>query len=540
MTPTRPRLFDEKVRGLFATGGVGAINSPSNDAPLTTFEANLGSVLEPDWVYKIRGSTFVCASFFLAVASCGIHHVLQDNQDIPSPPTLRDIHFLEYLAYDQSTPRMLIVTFSFDGDAGDVSISSREGSSEHQHFRCQFTLTTHSALPSPHQIKADVEAVFEDIACRESFTPRTIWKVLMLRSFEYSTPMQCLGTVSSASDGSSSNLSSSALASSSMASRPAFAGAEGALQLAELMAIIYGESEGLYLCSSIKSVYIPSISSLASFDQLYCQRLTDADRSTFDIWAVQSTPTPQVIAQWQGVQVQRVEESAFLAHPSFDFETAPHPRGVFSPSAPPAPPVHTSPFAAADAQSSSLQETVLQLVASTCDIPLQSIRVDTGLDSIGFDSLMSMEVLGQLSELFPHANLTSQLLSTCHSVGDIVGLISTLEIPSTAMSTELSAPSSLSAPWTPETVDSSTFSSPQTVFSDDNLLEDQMQRPLVIVDSSDLDQHHSFSTLLMTSSIPPFDDGNPGLMPVLDIVPSRKSTPLALVGKCLSFVPSFP
>jgi acyl carrier protein len=63
---------------------------------------------------------------------------------------------------------------------------------------------------------------------------------------------------------------------------------------------------------------------------------------------------------------------------------------------------------------------VSRVVSDTCGISLSAIEPDTDLNSLGVDSLMSIEIFGRLEEVFPNAILDATVLSHCRSVSDIV------------------------------------------------------------------------------------------------------------------------
>ncbi|KAF4596739.1 Type I Iterative Polyketide synthase (PKS) [Pleurotus pulmonarius] len=67
-----------------------------------------------------------------------------------------------------------------------------------------------------------------------------------------------------------------------------------------------------------------------------------------------------------------------------------------------------------------IQSEVLKIVSETCDISLSTLGVDTDLNALGVDSLMSIEIFGKLEALFPNVELNAEALSHCSSVADIV------------------------------------------------------------------------------------------------------------------------
>ncbi|KAJ7736996.1 hypothetical protein DFH07DRAFT_753211, partial [Mycena maculata] len=66
-----------------------------------------------------------------------------------------------------------------------------------------------------------------------------------------------------------------------------------------------------------------------------------------------------------------------------------------------------------------VEATVLTLVSDACDISASAVDVHTDLMSIGFDSMMSIEIFGGLRAAFPGTELDSHVLSFCTTVADI-------------------------------------------------------------------------------------------------------------------------
>ncbi|TFK43602.1 polyketide synthase [Crucibulum laeve] len=96
---------------------------------------------------------------------------------------------------------------------------------------------------------------------------------------------------------------------------------------------------------------------------------------------------------------------------------------------------------------SDVQTEVINIVADTCGISAASLSVDADLDSLGVDSLMSIEIFSKLQETFSDASLDANALSSCRSVADIVK-----KIPSTTTSRSAPLPSYQSGPSSPMTL----------------------------------------------------------------------------------------
>lgn len=112
-----------------------------------------------------------------------------------------------------------------------------------------------------------------------------------------------------------------------------------------------------------------------------------------------------------------------------------------------------TPAASTTASSSSstvdVAALVSRIVSDTCDISLSAIGLDTDLNSLGVDSLMSIEIFGKLEESFPNVALDATVLSHCHSISDIVKHISISSAPPSE-SSDSSSPRTLVAVELPE------------------------------------------------------------------------------------------
>ncbi|KAF4571087.1 Type I Iterative Polyketide synthase (PKS) [Pleurotus pulmonarius] len=107
-----------------------------------------------------------------------------------------------------------------------------------------------------------------------------------------------------------------------------------------------------------------------------------------------------------------------------------------------------------------IQSEVLKIVSETCDISLSTLGVDTDLNALGVDSLMSIEIFGKLEALFPNVELNAEALSHCSSVADIVRELSVSLSSSTAPASPPTAAPSQTA------YESSVPSSPATLAVD--------------------------------------------------------------------------
>lgn len=71
---------------------------------------------------------------------------------------------------------------------------------------------------------------------------------------------------------------------------------------------------------------------------------------------------------------------------------------------------------------------VRAMIATTCDVELSVLSATTGLDSLGFDSLMMIELQSEISTKFPHAGVSE--LEECQTVGDIERICAAQDTPS--------------------------------------------------------------------------------------------------------------
>ncbi|KAF7776218.1 hypothetical protein Agabi119p4_4611 [Agaricus bisporus var. burnettii] len=65
-------------------------------------------------------------------------------------------------------------------------------------------------------------------------------------------------------------------------------------------------------------------------------------------------------------------------------------------------------------------EFVRRVVSETCRVDASAIGRESSLDSLGVDSLMSIEVLGKLRETFPAFTFGANALQNCRSISDII------------------------------------------------------------------------------------------------------------------------
>jgi acyl carrier protein len=71
---------------------------------------------------------------------------------------------------------------------------------------------------------------------------------------------------------------------------------------------------------------------------------------------------------------------------------------------------------------------VRAMIATTCGVEISVLSETTGLESLGFDSLMMIELQSEISTKFPHASFSE--LEECQTVGDIERICAIQDTPS--------------------------------------------------------------------------------------------------------------
>ncbi|THU84464.1 ketoacyl-synt-domain-containing protein [Dendrothele bispora CBS 962.96] len=71
-----------------------------------------------------------------------------------------------------------------------------------------------------------------------------------------------------------------------------------------------------------------------------------------------------------------------------------------------------------------MPDQIVHIVSETCAVDVADVNVNTELVTLGFDSMMSIELMEKLNDIYVGANFDHHALQACHAVSDIVKQVS--------------------------------------------------------------------------------------------------------------------
>ncbi|KAF9464084.1 beta-ketoacyl synthase, partial [Collybia nuda] len=416
--------------------------------------------------HNVGGMPLCPASVYLEQIFSGInlaHKHRKINTD-NSHVVLRNIEFAKPLVYDEAVDRTIITTVTVQDGSGTFSISSRVHSSSeesihvHGRYRSQSTLQTMTkfgrTLPV---ISRRMAAVVHPTS--EVFSTRTAYEIIFPRVVDYSREYRTIQSITvdaSGMEGCADVRLPLDHDRGNFVVHPVFT--DTLLHVAGFVANMQGGINDAYICSQVGSMkVIPHLINTDSSYLVYCSNawVPEDELVLAEAYAVEAGDPRRIVAHIKGMAFRRVRLDRFkkgLAH------------AAGKRSSPQTSVDKKSPVAASFRQSSNttsnslnFHQDIMQIISETCGIDVKNVDTNTDLASLGVDSLMTIEILGKLENIFPDLTLNVHTLSFCSSVSDFIREIS-------AMMKDHQSDDC-------DTTHSSGRSSPRTLVMDDKLVD---------------------------------------------------------------------
>ncbi|KAF9025646.1 ketoacyl-synt-domain-containing protein [Hymenopellis radicata] len=345
------------------------------------------------------------ASVYLEQVFAGIATTWAPPKDQYAP--LRDITFVSPLVYDETVARVIITTLTLNNDMGTFIISSRVDGAPDAFFR---------SLPV---INRNACSITERVSRHETISTRTIYQHLFQRVVDYSkeyhtvqnmtidvSHMECVARVRIPLDETKDK----------HVVHPVFL--DTLLHVSGFLANLHGEGKDVFICSEVGSVKVlPDLVDVNRDYTVYCSNILELDGGVIsgDAWALlQDGPSSRLVAFMKGMRFRRVRLDSFskmLARSAGQLALVPRP--------PPLVPQRSGVNKTTSQPIHVVERGVLDIIAETCGTDAASFTLDTDLEKLGVDSLMSIEIFASLKAVFP-AELNPNVLSECRTAGDIV------------------------------------------------------------------------------------------------------------------------
>ncbi|KAL0573556.1 hypothetical protein V5O48_008404 [Marasmius crinis-equi] len=417
--------------------------SPSAHNGMTSiFETPLSHLSSLILGHSVGGAYICPASAYLEVALSAVK--LTTHRRVPHSSEhsimLRKNEFLRPLVYDPNTPHVLIISVSIEDDEyGSFRISSRRGSSDqtHVHGRGEYRIRSDSRTCSKFRgllpsVTQGISKLSDGCSKVETLFTRTAYEVVFPRVVRYGPLYQSMEYVTASLDG------REATAKVTMPT----AGRDGKFVLNPVLmdSILHvsgfvvnmhaAENEG-YICHAIGSLKtLHNRIDVSATYTVYCRTSWSDDRSSAssEVWAYQTNIQGQLLLHATEIMFKRVrldilKRSLGLAAPRQQFSissslsaSAKNPKKSISKS------IHLPPTFVTE-QPSFASKDVLRIVAETCDMDPSLLVSTSSLDSLGIDSLMSIELVEKLRDASPLLTIDPSNLATCRTIGDLVDMV---------------------------------------------------------------------------------------------------------------------
>ncbi|KAG6829310.1 Type I Iterative PKS [Tricholoma furcatifolium] len=405
------------------------------------------------WIngHTVGGLPLCPASVYIELALSSIYLACSHiNESLHgSHVVLRKLAFVQPLVYDASVDRTVVTTVVIHKGSGTFSIASRVSSSNEEiHAHGEYSLLPMAltskkfsrTLPTISRYMSSILKPPSGVNS-EVFSTRTAYEVIFPRVVDYSKEYHTMKSItldSSSMEGCADVQLPADYDRGKFAAHPIFT--DTLLHVAGFVANLQGGPNDAFICCEIGAVKI--ISEVLDYDAsytIYCSNawVPEDEMVIADAYAILCGEQKHLVAHIKGMQFRRVRLDKFK-------------KGLSRQKAAPSNPSSPSFKADRRSPSSSVHSTIVKIVAEACDLDAQEVDLDVDLASLGVDSLMSIEIFSRLNRAFPNAYLSSQTLSFCTTLSDIIQEVSSKANPGdvTGSETPITTMSGASTPRT--------------------------------------------------------------------------------------------
>ncbi|KAF9025638.1 hypothetical protein BDZ89DRAFT_1161644 [Hymenopellis radicata] len=390
--------------------------------------------------HRVGGSCLCPASVYLEQVLAGIATswtVANDQHAV-----IRKLTISSPLVYDPAVPCVITTSLTLDGDVGTFTVSTfRDDASKIMHAHGDFKLESLAATAI--KFSRAIPALMRGVSSLrlphlqyETFFSNTIYRNLFQRVVDYSKDYHIIENVvldPSHTEAVACLRFPSSYAEEKHVVHPIFL--DAVLHVAGLLANLdAGENEG-FICTEVDTINVLTTIDLKATYTVYCSIFHTSNEIIGDSWAFEEGDSPRIVAFMKGVRFRRIPRDLFIRKLAKSAAVPTSPK--FPPPVSPLHPIASSgPPRAVEQVASSrfiggLESTVIRVVADACGIGISTFTLDTELDSLGVDSLMSIEIFGCLQKSFS-CELDAGSLSSCKTSRALVQKIASATTTSVA------------------------------------------------------------------------------------------------------------
>ena len=406
------------------------------------FETPISELADAIQGHRVGGLPLCPVSVYLEQIYAAVHLVKRNSELLNDGyhVVMNSIEFVNPLVYDAHIARTIKTSITLNTASGFFTVSSHvhlpaeEVIHMHGTFRFQLTLGTNNefmeTLPAlTREILSIVEP--HDKEQIEIFSSRTAYEVIFPRVVEYSEAYRTMQSIKVNAERMKGYATVKRPADHDRGSyvvHPIFL--DTLLHVAGFVANHQGGMNDIFICTGVASVKVISeiVDNNANYG-VYCSNSWSQDEGSMvaEAYAVELAEPRRIVAHIEGMCFRRVRLDSLKRGLAFSVGRPYHPNPAQS-TPPPSRSLTLKPgdtcLTQQDAQDlvNDIEAEVFKLVLETSGLHLTVFDRDTDLASLGIDSLLSIELMHRLQDVFPDANLSFYHLH-CLTLGELTSEI---------------------------------------------------------------------------------------------------------------------
>ncbi|KAH8105565.1 polyketide synthase [Phellopilus nigrolimitatus] len=435
----------------------------SQDGNISEFEISIEKLAAYISGHKVVSFSLCPASVYyelaLSAATCTLEY---SDHAFADALTLSEVQFTHPLVYNAEVPLVIRTAINVHPrggkHAGTFSISSvLNGKEQHVHCTGFFQRRQKNIVTSKLQLhcasiergKSSLLHPGNDVS-HEMLHTRTIYDLIFPRVVQYSKLYQVISTMildERNGEGFATMRIPAEQVSQNFVAHPVFV--DTLLHAAGFLINSQASGGDAFICGKVDSTKMLFDIDYSATFEIYCTTNPASDGMILaDAWAVQTGESRRVVAHMKRMRFSRLRLNSLNKLLSRSVDT---PKRSASPlpflkpfdrsASPSTPTVLGSPFRPtyrANTPSSmssvtavnsphDLSVQITKLVAESCGVPLKDVNSSSNIADLGVDSLIWIELIGQLKSTVPDVSFEASELMLANTVGDLISKIAKVD-----------------------------------------------------------------------------------------------------------------
>ncbi|KAK7026520.1 hypothetical protein VNI00_015600 [Paramarasmius palmivorus] len=422
-------------------------------------------ILAP-WIagHKVGGTALCPASVFMEIALCAVQlsreHLLNLPRSDPGHTLLRNVEFVKPLTLSMSAGSTLRISITQDGDYGTFTITSNAQSFEDTvhakgDYRVQTCARTSLKLESfmPHFLERISHLTSNPKT--ETLYTRVAYNIVFPRVVDYGHEYHGIERVSSVLDGDEgyAHVKLPAITrSGAFLAHPVLI--DCLLHVSGFIVNMQADENQGYICHAVGSLkMLPSLIQTDSRHIVYCRTTWSSNKGQAysEVWAQQDYEPRRIVLHAKDVTFKRVRLDVLKRSLALSTSKGPISVQYSQPLSTIRPPNKQG---VERTTTGNVESRVLGILSEACGMEVSAINSTSSLDSLGVDSLMSIELLERLKAAFPSIPLDHDFLSHCNNTADLISALSAIDVEGSCTLVTPPAEDSPTLPPTPQSISS--------------------------------------------------------------------------------------